>query len=218
MEFDPKILQEIIDKFVTKSENFFPVRDTSTNSERPFLAERDFYIQALKHVELQKPILGYIRKIIDHNRKGPILWSSEEEHAGTHAVMALALFDKIYVKEYIDFLRTNDLDHEVYQSDDIQELIKRWGWCEEILSLAAARSFRGQFGSDQLGEMLSEGLEEYLIETDSISSFAEKICVEIRNDSSIPEEDYEEIVLIVSDAFEENQKSVQRTMKRELSN
>ncbi|EMF98216.1 hypothetical protein LEP1GSC123_1643 [Leptospira borgpetersenii str. 200701203] len=32
--------------------------------------------------------------IIDYNIQYSILWSSEEEHAGTHAIMALALFDK----------------------------------------------------------------------------------------------------------------------------
>lgn len=216
MEFDPKILREIVDGFVTKSETFFPAWEESTNAERPFQAERNFYGSALQQAEYQESILSYVRKIIEHNRNGSILWSSEEEHAGTHAAMALALFDKRYISDYIDFLRTNDLDHEVYQSDDIRELIERWGWCEETLSLAAARSFRGQFGPDQLGEILSEGLEEYLTETDSIASFAEKICEELRNDSSIVKEDYEEWIEIVSESFEENQKSVQRTMKRKL--
>ncbi|PJZ58530.1 hypothetical protein [Leptospira barantonii] len=216
MEFDPKILREIIDGFITESATFFPAWEESTNAERPFQAERNFYSQAVKQKEFQEPILNYVRKIIDHNRNGSILWSSEEEHAGTRAVMALALFDKTYIKEYIDFLRTNDLDHEVYQSDDIQELIERWGWCEETLSLAAARSFRGQFGSDQLGEMLSDGLEEYLTKTDSIESFVERICEELRNDSAIREEEYEEWIAIVSYTFGENQKSVRRTMKQKL--
>lgn len=212
-----KILNQIIDGFITKSETFFPAWEESTSSERPFAAERNFYSQAIRHAEFQEPILRYVRKIVDQNRKGPILWSSEEEHAGTHAIAALALFDKKYIQDYIDFLRSNDLDHEVYQSDDIQELIERWGWCEEILSLAAARSFRGQFGPDQLGEMLSDGLEEYLMENDSLKSFAEKICKEIKSESSIQKEDYKEWISIVSELFEENQKLVQRTMEKELS-
>ncbi|WP_246057410.1 hypothetical protein [Leptospira gomenensis] len=212
-----KILNQIIDAFITKSETFFPAWEESTSSERPFAAERSFYSQAIRHAELHEPILNYVYKIIDQNRKVAVLWSSEEEHAGAHAVVALALLDKKYIENYVDFLRTNDLDHEVYQSDDIQELIERWGWCEEILSLAAARSFRGQFGPDQLGEMLSDGLEEYLMENDSLKSFVEKICKEIESASSIQKEDYKEWISIVSELFEENRKLVRRTMERELS-
>ncbi|TGK35997.1 hypothetical protein EHQ12_07980 [Leptospira gomenensis] len=65
--------------------------------------------------------------------------------------------------------------------------------------------------------MLSDGLEEYLMENDSLKSFVEKICKEIESASSIQKEDYKEWISIVSELFEENRKLVRRTMERELS-
>ncbi|ABJ77132.1 hypothetical protein FFZ96_11430 [Leptospira borgpetersenii] len=88
------ILKEIFDNFITESEIKFGAWDNSKDDERPFSSERKFYSEAVRHSEFHPLILKYANTIIDYNIQYSILWSSEEEHAGTHAIMALALFDK----------------------------------------------------------------------------------------------------------------------------
>ncbi|MDI7204116.1 tetratricopeptide repeat protein [Leptospira santarosai] len=196
-------LKEIFDNFITESEIKFVDWDNPRSSDRPFKSERIFYNEAVQYSEFHPSILKYVNKIIEQNLQSSILWSCEEEHAGTHAIMALALFDKKYIKDYVNFLRSNDLDHEVYQNDDIEELIRKWGWCQETLSLAAARCFRGQFGTDQFHEMMDVGLREYLALPDKKDFFLLKLCEEIKGEMWYKELDVPTLVSHISDIFED---------------
>ncbi|EMM71760.1 tetratricopeptide repeat protein [Leptospira weilii] len=199
------ILKEIFDNFITESEIKFIDWDDSIKDderERPFDSERIFYNEAVQYSEFHPLILKYVNKIIDHNLQYSILWSCEEEHAGTHAIMALALSEKKYIGDYINFLRSNDLNHEVYQSDDINALVQKWGWCEETLSLMAARCFRGQFGSDQFDEMMETGLSEFLDFPDKKDYFLLRLCEEIKNEMWYDQEDVPALVSQISDIFE----------------
>ncbi|MBW1294536.1 hypothetical protein [Aquimarina litoralis] len=91
-------------------------------------------------------------------------WRDSETPAGSTIASSLALIQKKYVYKYIDFLRTNDMDHEVDQYGDINNIIEKYGVCEETLCLAIARtcSACGQHGSEQFEEMLNEGFLDYI--------------------------------------------------------
>ncbi|WP_078130461.1 tetratricopeptide repeat protein [Leptospira alexanderi] len=195
-------LKEIFDNFITESDKKFVDWDNSKDDERPFSSERLFYNEAVQYPEFHPLILKYINKIIDYNILYSVLWSCEEEHAGTHAIMALALFDKKYIGDYINFLRSNDLNYEVYQSDDINALVQKWGWCQETLSLMAARCFRGQFGGDQFEEMMETGLSEFLNLPDKKDYFLLRLCEEIKNEMWYEQLDVSTLVSQISDIFE----------------
>ncbi|WP_299899077.1 hypothetical protein [uncultured Aquimarina sp.] len=91
-------------------------------------------------------------------------WRDSETPVGSTAASLLALYDKKYIENYINFLRTNDMDHEVDQYGDINTIIEKYGVCEETLSLAIARacSVCGQHGSEQFEELLEDNFLEYI--------------------------------------------------------
>jgi len=70
--------------------------------------------------------------------------------------------DKKHIKPYILHLCDSDLDHEVYQADEIALLIKRWGMCEEIATLLGYRATvaSGQFGQEQLEYLFNQNAIE----------------------------------------------------------
>ncbi|MHA7058024.1 hypothetical protein ACWGOQ_0012440 [Aquimarina sp. M1] len=91
-------------------------------------------------------------------------WRDSETPVGTTIATLLALSDIQYIQNYIDFLRTNDMDHEVDQYGDISNIINKYGICKETLSLALVRagSACGQHGSEQFEELLDQGFLEYI--------------------------------------------------------
>ncbi|MFX3470803.1 tetratricopeptide repeat protein [Leptospira borgpetersenii] len=107
------------------------------------------------------------------------------------------------IENYINFLRSNDLNHEVYQSDDINALVEKWGWCQETLSLMAVRCFRGQFGTDQFHEMMEAGLSEYLNLPGNMDYFLLRLCEEIKNEMWHETLDVSELVSQIPNIFED---------------
>src|SRR5690606_5895857 len=95
---------------------------------------------------------------------GHAIWSDDETPSGTHAIVPLVMHDRKWLPDYLRFLRSNDLDHEVDQAGDIDAIIERYGWAPDTLALAAARlvSCQGQFGEEQFGQLLEEGLSDHL--------------------------------------------------------
>lgn len=65
--------------------------------------------------------------------------------------------------EYINFLRSSDLDHEVEQPNDIEKIITLYGWTEEICSLIIARLFscHGQNGNVQFSCLLETPMADF---------------------------------------------------------
>ena len=64
-------------------------------------------------------------------------------------ILALTMSNQKYVKDYIKFLYTNDMDHESFQAAQIYYVIKRWGTNQDTFPLIVARcchSLRGQSG------------------------------------------------------------------------
>lgn len=65
-------------------------------------------------------------------------------------ILALALHDKKYIRDFIQFMQTNDMDHETdeYQEEPMDAIFDKWGICNETVELVAARqgSIHGQQG------------------------------------------------------------------------
>lgn len=125
----------------------------------------DFFEQAARFVSLHQKILHYTSLTYDE-KNDEHFWIDSEHQAGTEAIHPLAITDSKYILNYIDFLRSNDMDHEVCQYDDINSVIQSHGWCEQTLQLSLARLFSccGQHGREQFSELFASGLGEYIVE------------------------------------------------------
>ncbi|WP_378176656.1 hypothetical protein [Aquimarina sp. SS2-1] len=119
--------------------------------------------EAVKYPSLHKILLEFVDQTY-HEKDDSRFWQDSEIQAGNTAAVSLALCDKKYIENYKDFLRTNDMDHEVNQYGDINDVINKHGACEETFTLAVARacSVCGQHGSEQFNELLEQYFLEYI--------------------------------------------------------
>lgn len=147
--------------------------------------EQSLFIEAAIHQSLSQLLLDYCR-VTDNGEEGTRIWISHEYDegppAGTHAILALVDQDKKWIPHYIEFLRTNDLDHEVEQLWDIKKIIKKYDWCEETIRLAIARNISccGQGGRQQFNDLLNDGLKDYLKKEKHKKYFIDSIIKEFQ--------------------------------------
>lgn len=131
------------------------------------IKENNFFDEAAKYSNLSALILKYC-DITDDGEEGSRIWIMDEYDegppAGTYAILALVSQNKKWIPNYIDFLRTNDLDHEFEQMWNIKSIIDKYGWINETCRLAIARNISccGQGGTEQFNDFLTNGLLDYL--------------------------------------------------------
>lgn len=160
-----------------------------------FEDENSLFEEVAKFDSLTQQIVEYT-KVTDNGAYNSRIWEDDESPLGNEAILALVAKDKKWVPEYIQFLRTCDLDHEVNQWGNIEEIIGRYNWCEETASLAIARllSCCGQHGDEQFKEFLKGELSTFIKRNATL--FIEKIITEIkyistgRRYSSVMSEEY----------------------------
>jgi len=112
-----------------------------------YWAENVLAIEAIKYPELHPMMVELLEKITEFNEAEGEMWSEDEEQAGNSLARELCKYDKKYLPLYFQFIQTNDLDHEVYQSIDITEVGDTLGYPPEIMPLLLYRSEHGQEAS-----------------------------------------------------------------------
>ena len=121
--------------------------------------------RSIKHPALHAKMVQVVKAVTRKNRQEdePLL-ASVLEHAGTHYAVELALHDKQYVPLYADFLYSNDLQYECFQSIDFIRVVRRWGWCYQTYSLLFARWLAGgeNYSSDLYELNFRDSLRERL--------------------------------------------------------
>ncbi|KAB1158312.1 hypothetical protein F7018_08995 [Tenacibaculum aiptasiae] len=149
------------------------------------LEEPSFFELAAKHESLTSLIIEYC-KTTDNGEDGNRLIIRNEYDqgppAGTHAILSLVHQNKKWIPYYIQFLRTNDLEHEIEQIWDIEAILKKYGWCVETHKLAIARNISccGQAGKEQFDRFIENGLEKSLNNKRSRDIFLESILNEFQ--------------------------------------
>ncbi|WP_299220241.1 hypothetical protein [uncultured Aquimarina sp.] len=150
------------------------------------LEEEAFFNKVAEYDSLSPLILDYCQ-VTDDGEEGTRVWIPENDSyvshsAGTYAILALVNQNKKWIRYYIEFLRTNDLDHEVEQMWHIKEIIEKYNWCELTCRLAIARNVSccGQSGSEQFDSLMTEGLEEYLKKEENQSMFFNSVVREFQ--------------------------------------
>ncbi len=153
--------------------NSFDAYEIKIHDEIPSYSELAFFMKAVENEENTSRVSRYVQIAAERNNKEKI-WFDDEMPMGLNAAFALAGKDKKYIDDFIDLLRTCDMDHEVYQCFFIDLLLDKWKICDETLNLLAARSgsIVGQFGL--------EDIEKYEIDdlTDEQKSYYFKCLME----------------------------------------
>lgn len=129
-----------------QEENFIEY-EIDLHKDMPSYSELVFFLSAVNNSDNINKIRIFVKDIMQRNKVKKI-WLDEEMPMALNASFALAYTEKKYISEFIDFLRTCDMNHEVYQFVFICLLEKKWQVCDEILELLAARtnSISGQWG------------------------------------------------------------------------
>ena len=124
--------------------------------EAKWKTERVVAREAIRYPELH----GLLRQLVDRIARyngmniSP-LWANDEEHAGAGPARELALAGEADIGRYIQYLVTNDLNHEVNQWDDIEAILQKWGIGQNTYPLIVARWFApGQHGQEQMQKHL----------------------------------------------------------------
>ncbi|MEX6626238.1 hypothetical protein [Tenacibaculum salmonis] len=153
--------------------------DENDTSKVLFIDEKALFNEVRKYNTLSSATIKYL-KITDNGEYDSRIWEDCENPLGTEAILSLVSKDKKWMPEYINFLRTCDLDHEVNQGGDMEELIEQYGWNKETCSLAIARLITccGQHGSEQFEDLLENGLSDYIQENKLL--FLEKLMEEFK--------------------------------------
>lgn len=143
---------------------------------------------ALKHPDLHPLMVEVVEAIIEFNANEP-LWEDEDEHAGAHFARELALYSREYIGLYTEYLASNDLNHEVYQSQDIQAIARKWSatWDKDLYHLLLTRLFTpGQHYDEDIWYMCNTlGLAKHLTGSkEAMDSFFEVLGERYDSDES----------------------------------
>jgi len=131
----------------------------------PSYSELVFFLTAAKNSSNFNVIVSFVEAIMQKNKTKKV-WLDQEMPMGLNASFALAYTNKTYISNFIDFLRTTDMNKEVYQYIFISLLEKKWGICNEVIALLAARihSISGQWGVESHEALaLSSDQEKYFV-------------------------------------------------------
>ena len=143
--------------------------------------ERAVTAEAARHPSLHDALVELVHATeAGERRLRP--WADEETPTGAAAILAVALSDPARTPDYLRYLRSCDLDHEVYQAEELDALVAAHGWTPATIPLAAARiaGCAGQIGDAQFREWQeSGGLAEYLASPAGHAAFVAALRVEV---------------------------------------
>lgn len=116
--------------------------------EERYSYEHVLAIEAIRYAELHKLMEQIVMKITEYGEGGRFaqIWENEEVQAGGAFARELAMYDKKYIPLYCRYIRTNDLDHEVYQLDDMLAILEKWDYSVETMPVLFYRQDNGQCG------------------------------------------------------------------------
>lgn len=142
LELFPDIYEEwSMTQFKEREEN----RETDLGFSEPMPLERGFWedklaIEAAKHPQLHSIMEKIVLRLTKFGEENDAIWGSDESVAGSSLARELAMVDKKYIPLNYRFLLTNDMNHEVYQNDDVWFVCKKWDFAPETYPLIVFRA------------------------------------------------------------------------------
>lgn len=144
--------------------------------------ESEFWPMAVKFPKLHEQIAQYVRQVnyTDYSSS----FQDEFHASGSFAIAELCLADKKWCGLLGKLLLLWDMGHETFQLNLIDELVERYGSCDEIWQLLAYRIMADGQSAD---EQIASALFGYrLIEHIDLAQFA-KYCARIEHRSECSE-------------------------------
>jgi len=121
------------------------------------VAQKDSY-------EIIEKYLTYVEHIM--KIRSSEIWEDDECPLAEKAALYASLADKKFIPFYTKFLQIWDMEHEVYQEEDLEAIVEKHGWCSEIEDLIISRSScNGQADSDCLcnyEDLISENYDDLM--------------------------------------------------------
>lgn len=119
--------------------------ETDDECDEPMPLERGFWedilaIEAVKYPQLHAIMEKIVLRLTKFGEENDAIWGTEESVAGSGFARELAIADKKYIPLNYRFLLTNDMNHEVYQTDDIWLVCKKWDFAPETYPLIVFRA------------------------------------------------------------------------------
>ena len=140
--------------------------------------ESEFWPMAVKFPNLHEQIAQYVKQV--NNTDYATSFQDEFHASGGFAIAELCLADKKWCGLLGKLLLLWDMEHETFQLELIDELVERYGSCDEILQLLAYRiSADGQHSDEQIAAAL---FGHGLIKQIDLAQFA-SYCARIENRS-----------------------------------
>lgn len=112
----------------------------------------------------QELVLNFVNQCIFWIEKNGQVNVGEEFPLGLVPTFSLAWADKKYIELFLHYLTLIDMNHESYEGSYISCLYDKWGPCDEMLPLLAARStyLAGQYGTSH---------DNFVIPDDKVEAF-----------------------------------------------
>lgn len=169
---------------------FLPTNTCKSEIDNEFVysTPHDFFAAAIKFEKSRKVAVKLFKEIIEYNKRHggfETLYSDYNTHEinyGLHLGQYLVAHSKKYCHLYGQFIKTVDMDHEVYEADAIYNGFERYGCCPETLELLAIRclSASGQHGVDELELYVNDfSINDYLTNKTHYQSFLAQLKTEL---------------------------------------
>jgi len=145
------------------------IRDAAWESDGYRSVDEYIAKHAIEYPKLHSLMRQFVEGITEYNTNKSTLWYEEEEQVGGAIARELALRYKEDVILYAQFVSSNDLNHEVYQLEDMAEIVAKWGACPETYFIAVARwltpgQHRSDFDYDEISQAMKteEDADDFL--------------------------------------------------------
>lgn len=131
-----------------ESSTYATVYGDMQQEEERYSLEHVLAIEAIRYPELHKLMHQIVIKITEYGEQGNFkqIWENEEVQAGGAFARELAMYNKDDIPLYCRYIKTNDLDHEVYQLDDMLAILTKWDYSLETMPILFYRQDNGQGG------------------------------------------------------------------------
>ncbi len=116
--------------------------------------EIDFWETVASIKEVHPTAEKYIQYCIQCLEKDNYIVEDDETPLAGIAIYQLCMADKSFIKYYCQMIPLWDLGHECNEYEYIENIIEKYGWCEETADLIVARAGSdGLYGLQQLREL-----------------------------------------------------------------
>ncbi|WP_434998161.1 leucine-rich repeat protein [Vibrio scophthalmi] len=155
-------------------------------------SDESFFEHFIGHPMLELKVVNFIQNVNEWCRnQSATIWQCDDQPLAEHAAYILSMHDERYIPLYCEVILLNDMDHECYQAEHIEDLIKQYGICENTLLLIAHRlgGARGQWGINHADAHQEEMLTLF-VEKPELKTFFLNTAVKSIYDSCGDDMDY----------------------------